>query len=111
MSIFTFIPDQPLSKGVKIAVNRSQFGDGYSQRSTDGINSIGETLRLSFTLRTRTEINSIETFLSTENGVTSFEYTTPGSTMKKYTCAEWDATYYHDGNAELTCSFKREFEP
>lgn len=111
MSTFPFVPDQALTKSVKVNVNESTFGDGYSQRSSNGINTLGETLGLKFTVRTRAEINAIEAFLEIEKGVTSFYYTAPGSTAKRYTCDTWDANYMHDQNAELTCTFKRRFEP
>lgn len=110
MTTFTWVPDAPLTKKVKASVNRSPFGDGYSQRSADGINSIRGDLLLKFTVRTRTEINAIEAFLESTLGSASFNYTPPGLSARKYTCDSWDATYYNDSNAELSCEFKQVFE-
>lgn len=111
MTTFTWVPDQPLAKSVKANVNKSKFGDGYVQRSVNGINSLGESLKLNFTVRTKTEILAIESFLEAANGTSSFYYTTPGGSAKRYTCDAWDPNYIHDGDAELACTFERVFEP
>lgn len=109
MSVFTWVPDYGLTKDTKAAVNKSKFGDGYVQRSTDGINSLKVGLNLNFTVRTRFEINEIDAFLKSKNGTTPFEYTTPGGQPQRWTCEEWQATYTHDGDAQLSAKFELDY--
>lgn len=111
MSTFIWVPDQGLTKSVKATVNKSKFGDGYVQRSSDGINSVGHDLKLNFTVRTRVDIDAIDAYLTLQKGVTSFYYTVLGGTALRYTCDAWDTNYMHDGDASLSCTFTRVFEP
>lgn len=71
-------------------VLRVDFGDGYVQRVADGLNNLLTKLSLSFAMRTAAECDAIEAFLKNENGVTSFYFTMPGGTQKKYICSQWN---------------------
>ena len=71
------VPDKSLTQSSSPKILRSDFGDGYSQRVVDGINSITETYSLSFTNRTKAEADDIIAFFNSTKGVTSFEFTYP----------------------------------
>lgn len=111
MATFTWIPDKPLNRTRKAKVNASNFGDGYVQRSKDGINTIGDVWMPSFTVRTRAEINAIDAFLELMAGVSSFTWTTPAGITSKFTCDEWSPVYKHDQDAELSAKFVLRYEP
>lgn len=109
MATFTWTPDQGVSPSVETRVNSVMFGDGYEQRVADGINTIKETWEVSFTLRTKTEILAIDSFLRAQGGVLNFDWTTPAGAAKKFVCKRWSPTFYHDGNASLSATFEEDF--
>lgn len=110
MAAFTWIPDRGASRRSKAGVNKSQFGDGYQQRSGDRINSVGFSWDLGFTLRPLAEILAIRAFLESNKGVTNFTWLAPDGTNYRYTCDSWSDTYNFDGDCSLSAAFDRVFE-
>lgn len=86
------------------------FGDGYEQRVADGINTLKEEWSANFSLRTRTEIDAIDSFLTARNGVESFDWTTPKGVTRKFVCKTWTPVYMYDGNCSLSANFKQVYE-
>ena len=80
------VPDQGATKDVVPRTTTIQYGDGYVQEVADGINTLDETWQLSFTLRTKAVIQSIDDFLSAQKGVTSFDWTAPDGKTSKFVC-------------------------
>lgn len=107
MATFDWIPDQGASFELAPRVNRTQFGDGYSQRVPDGLNSVMETWNLAFTLRTKAEVGAIDAFLRTQKGATAFDWTSPAGTVGKFVCVRWSASYLHDLDSSLTATFEQ----
>ena len=93
---FTFTPpinpsQKSTPKKVKPRVNKIAFGDGYEQRSGDGINNIIRTRTLFFEALTESQKDTIETFLEAREGKEQFFYTLPDeSTQRQWVCEEWD---------------------
>lgn len=110
MPTFTWVPDHNVTKSKDTRVNEVKFGDGYSQRVPEGINSTFETWDVAFTLRTKTEIDSIDSFLNGQKGAYSFDWTTPNGVSRKFVCKKWAASYTHDGDCSLTATFEQVFE-
>ena len=50
-------PDKSMSKQSTPKVLIATFGDGYEQRIADGINTLAETYSLSFSTRTKEDID------------------------------------------------------
>jgi phage-related protein len=109
MPNFIWTPDQAAKRSVKIRVNRSQYGDGYSGRSADGINVVVETWDVSFSNRTQAEIDAIQDFLEAAQGRSSFAFSTPRGKTINCTCATWDASYNHALDASLNATFQQEY--
>ena len=99
-------PDQGCTKNLKPRVLSAKFGDSYEQRAADGINNKLETWDLTFSLKTKAVVDSIEDFLSSRNGVTSFDWVTPEGKTKKFICREWKRVPYHDGDHSFSCQFE-----
>lgn len=77
---FNDIPlDQSLTQERSQRVQRAQFGDGYSQVLTDGLNAEQETWQCQTPPLTYPEINSIESFLLEQKGQ-AISWTPPFST-------------------------------
>ena len=89
----TVAPDFGVRKISKPNVRIAQFGSGYSQRSTFGINQNLKVFNLTFTNITETESDEIETFLDARAGVESFTFTLPNeSSSSNYICKDWSKT-------------------
>lgn len=69
-------------------VRRVVFGNGYEQRSRDGINNIVEDWSLVWDNITQAEMVQLETFLDTLAGTDYFTWTPPGGTEKKFVQTE-----------------------
>jgi len=77
---FNDIPlDPSLTQQRSQRVQRAQFGDGYSQVLTDGLNAEQETWQCQTPPLTYPEINSIESFLLAQKGQ-AISWTPPFST-------------------------------
>ena len=71
------IPSYGTVKTSKPNIRIANFGLGYSQRSTLGINQNLKTYQLKFENISFSDANTIETFLDSMAGVTSFSYPVP----------------------------------
>ena len=52
-------PDKSFSKKVKPTILKVQFGDGYEQRVSEGLNPLKETFSINFDNRPKAEIDDI----------------------------------------------------
>ena len=95
MTLATFTP--PLSpapgqtaKTVTARTLRAQFGDSYSQRTPDGLNSVTAIVVLDWPQIQPADADTIEAFFVAQNGATAFIYTLPWETAAKiWTAASW----------------------
>ncbi len=92
MSTFTWTPDAGATEEREPRIRSVRFGDGYEQRAADGLNSDMRKRGLSFTARSTSEAAAILSFLETQGGVASFDYTHPGDSSRKYVCRTWKIT-------------------
>lgn len=69
-----------------------QFGEGYSQRTRDGINTMGESWELTFNARTRAEHDLLLAFFRSLGGSDSFDWTSPTGTAGRWIARPWGAT-------------------
>lgn len=106
---FTWFPNADHTKESKPLVNSSAFGDGYSQRMPDGINSLADVWSLTFT-GTREEIDPIDDFLAEHKGCIAFNWRTPESKDGLYLCEEWTKRRESGTKVTLSCKFKRTFD-
>ena len=89
MSTFTWTPDEGATCEREPRVLAVAFGDGYEQRTADGINADMKTWQLSFSVRSNSEIVAIDAFLAAEAGVTAFDWTDPDGHAGKWVCKKW----------------------
>jgi phage-related protein len=100
---FSYVPDRGFSKTTKPRVLLYQFGDGYAQRTGDGINHIASVFSLTFSGRSVATANAIIAFLVDTGGRTYFLWTPPGeSSQIKVIASEW--TEVHDTSVSRTIS-------
>lgn len=90
----------PKSKTIK-------FGDGYEQRTQDGINNELLNISLSFDGRDLLETEAILNFLYRMKGYLGFIYTpsAPYNSQKLYVCRNYEATQVFFNNFSITATF------
>lgn len=86
---FLFVPDWGASNSTKSNVSKVQYGDGYVQRQSKGMNTLVKSWSLSFNTRSDSEADSLISFLEERYGVTAFTWTPPGQPQAKWTCSDW----------------------
>ena len=92
-------------------VRQVQFGSGYSQRATFGINQDPKVWTLQWENRTATDANTIEDFLEARGGVQSFNWSPPDeSTTYKWICKEWTKTMPYSNLFNISATFEQVFE-
>jgi len=104
MATFTATPSQGINLTSEFRVKKAQFGDGYSQRVADGINTIQRKWSVSFT-NTATAIDAIQLFLDTEKGVTSFTWVPPVGDSGLFLCDSYSRSIDDYDNETLSATF------
>lgn len=103
-------PTYGASKRSQPNVRIAQFGSGYSQRTTFGINQNPKQWELTFNV-SETDADTIEDFLDARAGVEAFEWTPlDDSTEYKWICRQWDKSIPYIGRAIITATFEQVFE-
>jgi len=111
-SVFTWIPDyngtgadyEPKKKVTK-------FGNGYSQRASDGLNPNPGMFSVSFLGRDTTEAAAIEAFLEAAKGVDYFLWTPPRKTQIKVICEKWSRRPAKGPYDDITATFEQVYDP
>lgn len=109
---FTF--DRGLSRAPKFRVLTSKFGDGYSQRLGDGINTKEEEFSASFNTRLATEANLLAAYFDYLGGVSAFSITITNLNTDeniKVICEGYTLTYPYTSVHSINANFKRVYEP
>lgn len=97
-------------KTTNTRILKSDFGDGYSQRAGDGINTTPDTWEVEFRSNS-TNIATIVSTLESKAGHTSFTWTAPSdSTAKKWICKSWSWSSLGNTMRSLTATFEEVFD-
>jgi phage-related protein len=84
-------PSISSGKTSKLRMLKAKFGDGYSQRAGDGLNTVQRMYNIVIEALTGSEADDIEEFFEDYTDGSSFLYTFPGeATQRKFTCEEWE---------------------
>jgi phage-related protein len=84
-----WMPDVPLARDDEWRLRIAQFGDGYQQRTLDGINALDRKWSLTWSLRSAADINAMVAFLEAEKA-SSFPYLEqPTGITWKVFCDAW----------------------
>lgn len=103
---WTKAPSNSVTSTKQPKVNTTLFGDGYTQRSADGIHPLAEEWSLTFEYDNPTDRDTDEATLVTLGGYTYFLWTPPRqSVQKKYICSQWGTGYGDDGVFTLSAKF------
>lgn len=90
-------------------VLEAQFGDGYAQRSGDGLNAVEQSTQATFH-GTVSVIDAAADFLKARAGHTPFFYKPLGeATAKKFVCKKWTRSKVSPETHLLRCAFEEDF--
>ncbi|AKI27126.1 hypothetical protein [Moraxella phage Mcat4] len=95
------------SASVHHAVSKTQFGDGYAQRVSLGINNQRTDWSGSKTGDWQTVILPIKTFLDEHKGVIPFLWTNPHGQTKKYVCENYEISQKKGNFWEISLKFEQ----
>lgn len=104
-------PDFGNTRSHKPKVLRANFGDGYSQRAGELINSDPRSWSVTWTNLPKTERDYIIDFFAARKGYIAFLYTyVDEATAKAYVCEEWDDTHEDAITYTVTAKFVEVFD-
>lgn len=109
-------PDKSMKRIIKPKTRVANFGDGYEQRSSIGINSFKETYTVTFKNRAKAIIDDVVVFLNSKAGVTNFNFVIPdtnvgsGETTIKVVCEDYSISYDSGDYYSLTTKLRRVYE-
>ena len=107
MKTFTWKMNMGASASVHHAVSKTQFGDGYAQRVSLGINNQRTDWSGSKTGDWQTVILPIKTFLDEHKGVIPFLWTNPHGQTKKYVCENYEISQKKGNFWEISLKFEQ----
>lgn len=115
MSAPVFTPPVPPTAGATVAVRPrvrvAQFGDGYSQRTRDGLNAQPQQWSIEWSPVSQTDAETIVEFFAARGGVEAFRFTPPGQTVQRvFICPSWTITYRGAQLADVSASFVEVFD-
>lgn len=103
-------PSTPSTKDVNPRVNTAKFGDGYSQRSEDGLNSSEETFQAQWQSLRSSDADTMEAFFRAHKS-TPFLWTVPlESVQRKWVAAKWSRGYVGGDTVSLSATFTEVFD-
>jgi phage-related protein len=105
---FTWHPDYDSKLSQEPSVSVTKFGDGYEQRTPNGINNNPETWSVEFT-RSSASFPDVLAFIQARNGVESFYWTTPFNQEKIFVCRKWGLVR-KEGHLVISMDFEQVFE-
>ncbi|MDT8894177.1 phage tail protein [Halomonas sp. I1] len=90
-------PSYGLDEQPQFRVDTAQFGDGYAQRRPSGINATTRTWTLQWELLTKSQADTIQDFLLSQQGVRAFHWTIPETGEEvKVVCRKAPSRVYTD---------------
>lgn len=112
MAVFDWAETNATSMSAAARVRALSLGDGYEQRSPDGLNPVRQVWSLSFEGCDNAVANDIDAFLRTHAGATAFDWTPPyATTALRFTCASWGRALATQSTCNMTAEFRQVFEP
>tara|TARA_R100000353_G_scaffold141647_1_gene101052 strand:+ start:58 stop:402 length:345 start_codon:yes stop_codon:yes gene_type:complete len=105
-------PSYPVRKTSKPIAKIVQFGDGYQQRFTFGLNQNPKTFALTWDNLSETDSDTLEAFLDARaSDQQSFDYTPPNEpSQMKFICQNWNKNIKFANRATISATFVEVFE-
>lgn len=111
MPTFSYTPSYGAQRKHKPRMLESRFGDGYAQRTGEGINNDPQVWDLVFAKLPPATADAVMSFLSARGGYEAFDWTNPDGATLRYVCKEFNRTYDAYGGHTVTATFEQDFAP
>ena len=114
MTLPTFNPPCAPSPGLtdtpEIKILKSEFGDGYTQASSQGLNHIRQVVEATWDVLDRAERDQIIAFFKERAGYQPFYYRMPHDDAEtKWTVETWSDTVISAGYHRVAATFRQSF--
>jgi phage-related protein len=108
LPFFTWKPSYNFTVSQEPRVQSLRFGDGYEQRTVDGIESLLLTASINFDLRDSQETRAINHFFSARRGAEAFLFKLPAphDLDKLYICRGWTSSMVFYNNNSISATFE-----
>lgn len=104
-------PDVGVKRSHKPNLQVAQFGDGYSQRASFGLNQVALEVTLTYTNIITSEKAILEEFVNDHSRGEPFFYTMPDETDERtFYFSGWDFVYVKHGVFQVTLNMKECFD-
>jgi phage-related protein len=111
LNTFSWLPSYSTKVDKSPRILEAAFGDGYSQRTGDGINNNPATWEISIATRYDTEADAVMAFLDGQKGYIPFNWTPPGATAAlKFISKKYGRTYTNNNLSGITATFDQVFD-
>ncbi|WP_053183678.1 phage tail protein [Pseudomonas thivervalensis] len=107
---FTWATEKGAAGDVKQRVRTKEFGDGYSQTVSDGINNEQQSWPVTYT-GSSALIQEIVDFLRRHKGAKAFLWTPPLGELGLYKCNGYQPTHRGGNVYTLSATFEQTFHP
>lgn len=99
------------SNRVLAKVRRIDYGDGYSQRSPMGLNSMAQTWSITINPVLLEEWEALDAFFRSQGGYKAFLWTPAGETQpRKFTCETWAVAWDRSRFGTFTATLQEVFD-
>lgn len=109
LKTFTWQMNMGASASTHHAVSKTQFGDGYAQRISHGINTKHTDWSGSKTGDLSSVILPIQDFLDEHKGVIPFLWTNPYGVTAKYVCQDYEVNQRKGNFWQISLKFEQVF--
>lgn len=96
-------------KSIKPNVTTYAFGDEYTQRVANGLNTIREDWDIIFAGLSTADKDTVNAFLTARSGTEAFNWTPQGGTEKQFICQSWDIEQISYSLFRVTATFLEVF--
>ncbi|QKS24591.1 phage tail protein [Vreelandella titanicae] len=87
----------------------ANFGDGYEQRSANGINSVRETVDVTYSLLSDSDMSIVLNFIKSVGSSKPFYFTFYNNDPKLYTCESFSQTVVEKNRNTIAMQFREWF--
>jgi phage-related protein len=105
-STFIWVPSYGAQETSKPTVRGMQFGDGYEQRISYGLNTDLKSWSVSFDNVTTAVKDQITGFLDARGGSQNFNWLTPNGAVGSFICQDWNSSAVAPDTWSITATFR-----
>lgn len=110
VEVFTWCVRTDTTGAGEFDVKQAQFGDGYRQTASEGLNNEAQQWPVSIVGR-ESKVGPALAFLRARKGAVSFLWTPPLGVQGLYLCRAYNITVHGNGVFTLSATFEQTFQP